>query len=275
MTIGWPFGGTCRAPSTRPSVGSSRPRARTAAAGPLSRSADPVAGRGHLVRAGSRAGRARPGRTSPPAGRPGPAAPARPAGPAPGRGRRSGTRPSGVPTASRVPAATAGGPSPPSRSVDRDPNTAGTSSPPRTARYVRTPRSGTPSSTSSPGPTSTGPYGATPRPASRTGAGAPVSATTARAREPGREPAERDLQAGRALGVADQPVGQPQAGPVGGAGPAHPEVRVPGPAEVLHRGERSGPEHLDHAGTNLTRCRAAAAPADPGRGPRARRRCGR
>ena len=71
------------------------------------------------------------------------------------------------------------------------------------------------------------------------------------------EAAEGDLEAGRALVVAHQPVAEGVAAPVGGPAVAHPEAGEPGPAAVLDRGERPGLEDLQHAlhrcSTNRTR----------------------
>jgi hypothetical protein len=73
------------------------------------------------------------------------------------------------------------------------------------------------------------------------------------------KPADEDLDAGGALGIADQPVGQPECAAVGGAGLADADVCVAGAAEVLDTGERPGrqdPEaavHQAFASTKRTR----------------------
>src|SRR5215472_4636560 len=61
------------------------------------------------------------------------------------------------------------------------------------------------------------------------------------------EPSERNFQAGRALVVADEFIGEPEAACIRGAARRNAQVRQAGPAEILDRGQRSWPHYLDPA----------------------------
>ncbi len=59
---------------------------------------------------------------------------------------------------------------------------------------------------------------------------------------PRRKAAHEDLDAGGALGIADQPVGQPERPTVGGSRLADADPGVTRPAQILNAGEWSGGE---------------------------------
>jgi len=58
-------------------------------------------------------------------------------------------------------------------------------------------------------------------------------------------PAEGQFQGGSVLRVADQPVGEPEAARVRGAGPQDAQMAATGPPKVDDRGERAGLDDLD------------------------------
>ena len=92
---------------------------------------------------------------------------------------------------------------------------------------------------------------------------APASATVSpRGTQP--QPAEQDLEPGRALVVGDQPVGQPQRARVGRTGPADPDVRPAGPAQVLDQRQQSRLEHLQRPVMTPRTARGCRAAAEPG-----------
>jgi hypothetical protein len=71
--------------------------------------------------------------------------------------------------------------------------------------------------------------------------------------EPDVQPAERDLDSGRAGRVADEPVRESEGGRVEGARSRDAERRVAGAAQILDGGKRAGMDDLDHVGTKRTR----------------------
>ncbi len=74
------------------------------------------------------------------------------------------------------------------------------------------------------------------------------------------EPAQQHLDRGDILGVADEPVGEPQAGPVGSAAGRYAPSGVTHPAEVLD-GRRCGGDDLDQqdaSGRREAHCRAGS-----------------
>ena len=91
-----------------------------------------------------------------------------------------------------------------------------------------------------------------------------VTATVTGATRPYRTAVDRRLQDGRARRIADQPVDQRSAGRVERPGARHPEVRVPGPAQVLHGGQRPGPYDGDAPGPVIESASIGHAGSGPG-----------
>ena len=71
--------------------------------------------------------------------------------------------------------------------------------------------------------------------------------------EPQRAPHQRRLEPRKIRRIAHQRIGQPQRPGIERPRPRHPEVREPRPPEILHRRQRAGPHHRDHATTSRTR----------------------
>ena len=99
--------------------------------------------------------------------------------------------------------------------------------------------------------------------------------------DPGGEPAQGDLDCRTVVGVGQQPVGQGVRAPVGRPGAAHSDVGQSRPAQVLHQGQRPGPQDLqgDHVVPAARNCTHMPGVSSAGWGrldvPQHRRRCAR
>ena len=248
--MGCPLGGTWTAPATRPSLGSSPRRARSST-GPVSRT--PTRLLSGLTSQSASASGGTPGVGQPVVPGPEGEGEHRLAGDGRrGRGRRRAASPRGQgPRRARLPR-------PPGRGRCRTARPSSASPGPR-ARRPRRGRRGRCAARSAayrrqrlPAGRYAGVPGATTRPVPGRGGGAGEGDPEGLV-GPDDEAAQGELESGGALGVAEQPVGQPVGRPVGRAGPADAEVGQPGAAEVLHGGERSGPEDVEGHGRASTK----------------------